>query len=67
MNRQIAYADSIRVAGNAVVSDVNVVVAIGKVAARQRAQRDVLTARGNIDSRSGTQRNIELAGSTQTR
>jgi hypothetical protein len=67
MNRQIAYADSTRVASNAVVSDVNVVVASGEVAARQGAQRDVLTACGNIDSRSATQRNIEVAGSTQAR
>jgi hypothetical protein len=63
INRQVAYADSIRIAVDSVVPDVNVVVAIGNVAARERAQRDIVTARGNIDSRPGTQRNIKVAGS----
>jgi hypothetical protein len=67
MNRQVAYADSIRIAADSAVPDVNVVVASGNVAARQRAQRDVVASRGNIDSRCGTQSYIELAGDIDTR
>jgi hypothetical protein len=51
MNRQIAYADSIRVADNAVVSDVNVIITSRDVTACQCAQRDVVAAGGNIDAR----------------
>ena len=67
MNRQIAYADSIRVAANAVVSDVNVVITSGDITARQRAQRDVVAAGGNIDARTSAQCYVELAGDIDTR
>jgi len=67
MNRQVAYADSIRVAADAVVSDVNVVITSGDITARQRPQRDVVAARGNIDTRTTAQCHIELAGDIDTR
>jgi hypothetical protein len=67
MNRQIAYADSIRVAANAVVSDVNVVITSGDITARQRPQSDVVAARGNIDARTSAQCYVELAGDIDTR
>jgi hypothetical protein len=67
MNRQVAYADSIRVAANAVVSDVNVVITTDDITARQRPQSDVVAARGNIDTRTSAQCYIELAGNIDTR
>jgi hypothetical protein len=67
MDRQVAYADGIRVAANAIVSDVNVVITTGEITARQRPQSDVVIARGNIDARSSTQCHIELAGDIDPR
>jgi predicted nicotinamide N-methyase len=67
MNRQVAYADSIRVAANAVVSDVNIVITSGDITARQRPQSDVVAAGDNIDARTSAQCYIELALDIDTR
>jgi hypothetical protein len=45
----------------------NVAIPGGDVAASQRAQRDVVISRCDIDSCSGTQCNIQLAGSIHAR
>jgi hypothetical protein len=67
MNRLVAYADSIRIAADPIVPDVNVAITTGDITARQRPQRDVVTARGNIDARTSAQCHIELAGDIDTR
>ena len=66
MNRQVAYADSIRIAADPIVPDVNVVITSGDITARQRPQSDVVAARGNIDTRTSAQCYIELAGDIDT-